>query len=389
VAWRDYATELPEHILGWPAALAAGGGLVVVALVRRRPAAIVLATFVVAYAAVVGSWAMRAERYLLPILPPLAVLAAMLPFEIAHSRRELAVAATSLLLAVSSLAARPAEARARRDPRTAAREWIEARCPPGAFLLMEAWGPDLLEPEDLWKLSPAGRSRVLARGGRPLYAIQYLPTYQTRPELANVYYDLALYPDADLVVLSSFVGDRFRADPQRFERPLALYRDVEGGWAKAAEFRPEPGSDAPTITIFAQARHVAPFSRRSEAPADLLPSARLAGLPGTAAFFTRLGLNYETFGFLRTAVACYECGLRASELPPGSLEGLAAGLGRCMLAQGRASEAADVVDGIAGECSYPAERQRILGFVRGLRAVAASPPAARPGAAGVPKEAER
>jgi hypothetical protein len=374
LAWREYASTLPRRVLGWPATAAAAAGLVAGAAVRRRPAAVILAAFVVAYAGVVGSWTMRSERYLLPLLPALVVLAAALPAELARARRAWVLAATTLVLAAPSLAKLPAVyARAGHDPRTAAREWIETRCPPGAFLWMEAWGPDLLEPEDLWKLSPATRQRFLARGARPLYAIQYLPTYQVQPELSDAYYDLALVPDADLVVLSSIVGDRFRAEPERFAREVRFYEELEHGWARVAQFAPEAGREGPTITLYAQPRRAAPFSRRPEAPDPTFLTAHLPpGFPGAALFYARLGLNYETFGFVRSAIACYEWGLRATDFPPTALESLAAGWGRCLLSQGRPGEAAEGIERLARRCPFAGERRRVLAFAEGLRSLAAS-----------------
>ena len=372
LAWRPYAEALPKHVLGWPVTLAAAAGLVVGAM-RRRRERIVVATFVVVYAAIVGSWAMHAERYLLPLLPPLVVLATAFLADILRGRRDAFLALATLLLAAPSLAGLPSVyAKAARDPRTAAREWIESRCPQGAFLLMEAWGPDLLEPEDLWKLPHATRTRFLDRRARPLYAIQYLPTYQVQPDLSDAYYDLDLFPDADLVVLSSIVGDRFRAEPERFSQEMRFYREVAQSWTHVAEFRPEPGREGPTITIFAQARHTAPFSRRAEAAdASRLTQPLPPGFPGTAFFYARLGMNYETFGFVESAAACYEYGLRSTEFPPGAMESLAAGLGRCRLLQDRSVEAAEEIRRIARACPYAGERRRIEAFAVGLQELAA------------------
>lgn len=380
LAWREYASALPSRALGWPIALAAAAGLVVATVVRRRPATAVLAAFVISYGLVVGSWSMRSERYLLPLVPPLLVLAATFVSDLARPRRGAWLPLATLALAVPSLAGLPAAyARGARDTRTAAREWIESRCPSGAFLLLEAWGPDLLEPEDLWKLPPASRERCLARSARPLYAIQYLPTYQVQPELSDAFYDTDLVPDADLVVLSSVVGDRFRAEPARFAREVRFYEGIEANWTRVAEFRPEAGLSGPTIRVFAQRRHAAPFSRRPEvADATELTSRLPPGFPGAAPFYARLGLNYETFGFIRTALACYECGLRATSFPPTTLEGLAAGMGRCLLAQRRPAEAADRMARLAQSCPFPAERRRILAFEEGLRALVTAPGAVLP-----------
>jgi 4-amino-4-deoxy-L-arabinose transferase-like glycosyltransferase len=76
-AWIYHAVRSLPDGLGWPLTLAAAGG-VGAALVRRRPADGLLLSFILPYYLLIGGAEIKFTRYLLPIIPPLLLLAARL-----------------------------------------------------------------------------------------------------------------------------------------------------------------------------------------------------------------------------------------------------------------------------------------------------------------------
>ncbi|HKQ57931.1 MAG TPA: glycosyltransferase family 39 protein, partial [Candidatus Eisenbacteria bacterium] len=75
--WLSYLRDWPLRVAGIPVAIASLSGLVWFTL-RREKWAVILAGFVVAYAVLVSSFAMKADRYLLPLLPAAFVFAGAL-----------------------------------------------------------------------------------------------------------------------------------------------------------------------------------------------------------------------------------------------------------------------------------------------------------------------
>ncbi len=179
---RAYAAEAPR-LFGWPVMIAAVAGAAV-GLARRRRATIPLLAFVVALLTVLCVAKTNTPRYLLPLFPPIVLLAALPIGELRQVSWRVVATCALLLPAVLALP-RAWAARAVTDPRSEARAWIESNVAPGSFLVMEAWGPDLLEPIDLWSLAPDVRDRFLERSPRPLYAILNLPSFQVMPELSE------------------------------------------------------------------------------------------------------------------------------------------------------------------------------------------------------------
>jgi hypothetical protein len=242
----------------------------------------------------------------------------------------------------------------RTDPRTLAREWIERELPNGSFLVMEAWGPELLSPNKVWLLSSMQRRYVIAHGARPIYAMVSLPMFEITPELSEAFYDLTLYPDADTFVLSNAIGTRYARNPDRYAQQIGFYAQLEKQFAKVAEFgSPEVGrreNDVPHITIYQRrGKNDVPFAKRKAVTG---PVALAEGLRrprhGEAAFFCELGLQYETFGFLSEAIDSYGRGLAVG--PSGmDLRELIHGTTRCLLGQKREADALHIVESFADQ----------------------------------------
>jgi 4-amino-4-deoxy-L-arabinose transferase-like glycosyltransferase len=123
-----------------PALLVAAAGLVV-ALVRRTRADLVLTVFCVVYLADLLTVDAHFDRYVLPLVPALGVLA---------GRIRSLVPVTVLLLAVPlTWSIRDARELTKTDARVVAHRWIQANLPKGARIAVDPSTPDL---EGYWVL---------------------------------------------------------------------------------------------------------------------------------------------------------------------------------------------------------------------------------------------
>ncbi len=361
-----YLRLLSMGALG-PIAFAAALAAMFVGVRRGRRDVIVVTSFLATALVTLGAWAMWAERYLLPVLPAWLALAAWLAGDVLARRgRALGVAAGLLVVASGAVGLPRVAERLETDPRTAAREWIEGHVPGGAFLLLEAWGPDLLEPEDLWVMPVELRRRAVDRGGRPLYLVQYLPTYQSQPELSEAFYDLELFPEVDVIVLTGDIGERYLAEPDRFAHQVAFYEDVRRGFAEVLRFE-ATGREDRWVAIYARPHVSQTFTDRAAplGPQPLRPDRRRP-IAGEAAWFAKLALNYETFGFLDEAVASYEASLRVEGSPPATVLGAATGLARCHGSRGETDRAKAALRAAAQLCEGRPEADRLREMAQDL-----------------------
>jgi 4-amino-4-deoxy-L-arabinose transferase-like glycosyltransferase len=377
ISWGWYVRSLARDLAGWPVAVAAGAG-VVLAVRRARTgrrsdcAPLVPGLYAIFMLAIVGSWAMKADWYLMPVLPGVLVLAVWGLRELAglsprlgrnpRTRRTVFVLGV-LLLAAPSLTALPARlAPPPEDPRAAARRWIETNCPAGAFILAEPYGPLLVDAT--WRLStePDLWDAIGERfATRREYAIQHLPMLQVRPETSAPFYDPSLYPDVDLIITSRDISARYRREPERFANQLAFYRSLERAFTRVAEFPPDESVE-PEIVVWFNPHQTRPFGYRETVlgPGLLeVPPAELSGQESE--FLANLGMNYETFGFFDEAVRAYEGGARYPFPPGRQIEWkLISGLVRCRLAKGDTTGAVEMLGEAADRTSVRGNREAFL-----------------------------
>lgn len=361
-----YLIALARWILGPLGALAGLIGALHV-FQRRTTPGVPLVSFVVMVLIVIGGWSTRADRYILNIVPALWVLAALPAAELGKRRRWVGVAAGLALIVSSAWALPSVYSRTRPSTRSLACNWIEEKIPEGAFLLMEAWGPDLLEPDDLWTdLSRESRAIALD-SGRPIYAVQVLPMFQTAPELSEAFYDVPLHPDADLVVLSSDVSDRYRREPERFARQLQFYREVERVYTRMAQFD-EASGPGPTITIYLRTDRRSTFARRGEraGPQPLRDGLRRPA-EGESSWYQHLGLNYESFGFRAEALEAYARALASPRVRPSVAMRVGKGMARCYLSVEDRAGAASAMRQAAEACAGTSESRVLMRMMAELQ----------------------
>lgn len=143
-------------VQGLPNAL--GIGLTVVsiigvlyALLRHRREDILIASFVLFYIGYIGSWKVGVDKYLLPLLPFLTLLAASWICEVLYgiSRSSFLMKSWLILLAVLCILEPLARSvyndflLTQKDTRTTAKEWIEENIPPGAKIALDAGNFDV------------------------------------------------------------------------------------------------------------------------------------------------------------------------------------------------------------------------------------------------------
>jgi 4-amino-4-deoxy-L-arabinose transferase-like glycosyltransferase len=191
-----FAAELWEAL--GPALIVAVAGLVLaVAAARRNRADLVLSSFVLAYFASLLTIDAHFDRYVLPLVPPLAVLAG----------RVRSLAPVTLLLLVVPLTWSVQEARelTLTDTRVVAQRWIERNLPPDAAIAADPSAP------------PFGRPSVLRFE---------LPRPGERPDPRR---DVAALRRAGIryVVVTGAVTERVRAARDHYPAESRFYDELD------------------------------------------------------------------------------------------------------------------------------------------------------------------
>src|SRR5207253_4294103 len=206
------------HGLG-PALIVAALG-VVVALVRRSRVDLVLVSFVVVYFVDLMTLRAHFDRYVLPLVPPLAVLAG----------RFRALAPVTLLLLVVPLTwtIRDDKRLTRADTRVVAAHWIERHIPPGTRIAADASTPQVTG------------LRVL-----PLQ----LPG-PGRPFDGNRSLDRLRHQGIQLVIVSGAVTDRVTEARDRYPRESAFYEQLAESARRVYYLAPGDRYAGPWVAIY-------------------------------------------------------------------------------------------------------------------------------------------
>ena len=201
--------------------------------------------FTAAYLAIILFWRMRADRYLLPLVPvwiALGSIGLIQSWEAsARFLRERwpkippAFADAGLTLIVLVVCFEPLlgsidyqRSYALPDTRVLAKEWISEKYPKGAIVAMAPLGIDLKPPH--------------AELPIPYAVIQF--------ERYAPFYDTRWYEDVDLVVGSTFDYDRFLQDTSRYRNFLQFYDSLRSDWHLQFEIAPSHNQPGPNIWIY-------------------------------------------------------------------------------------------------------------------------------------------
>jgi 4-amino-4-deoxy-L-arabinose transferase-like glycosyltransferase len=369
--WIYYAQTMTGKLIGWPAALFALGGLIYATLVRKHISALVMAAFVIPYLVAVSTWSMHAERYLLPVLPPLLVFAAVAIGRLAGmipenwNRPKTKTALVSVLIAVTAwpvVAGYPAYLRTiRYDSRTFAADWIESSIPAGSYLVTEAYGPQVFKPQNVSQVNSRIRDKVIERKkGSRQYAVLQMPMFQTVPERSGVFYDFILYENVDYFITTGSVKQRYADQPALFARQMAFYDSLETTCRKITEVTPGQGGGS-TITVYKNLRNTMPFAARDVvAPPMPLRTVGKAFTGSEELYYNSVGLNYEVFTFLPEAIASYDMAFRYPVTRPASFKNLVLRKTRCLLALDELAAAVDYLDVMIPQSPTPPIRDQLI-----------------------------
>ena len=252
------AYSLPAA-MGWPLYLLALAGLVW-ALAARGAREIILLAFAVPYLLVIVTWSSRFERYVVPLLPCLLLLAAVAVVKGVGwlaARKPLAERwgprlPSAVLASVALLFIAPALGRvaayhhllAQPDTRMLGADWIERQVPPRTRIALEPYSLTLPVADRqlreapgslaaLQQVTPAG-----AQGREEGYWLVRLDTYDL---------DRLLRDGVQYVVLSGFVYQRHRQACDRYPDACRFYVELER--RSQLVFSVSPGVDDATLRV--------------------------------------------------------------------------------------------------------------------------------------------
>jgi 4-amino-4-deoxy-L-arabinose transferase-like glycosyltransferase len=249
-----YFLETLPRAFGWMLLICGVVGIIW-GIIRRSASTLILVVFTALSLIIVTSWAMRADRYLIPVFPAVAILAALGCVEVAEAARKkfnapmakvsrLFVAILILpligpILTYQKMLTLP-------DTRTVAREWITSHCPRNAAI---ATGPAGVE---------------LPEGMYVKFQIPFSPTIS---ENLYPFYDTRWYEDLDLVIATDVDYARFVREPQRFGGMIAYFDTLKSGWTAALRLDRDDLHTGPAIWLYKY-----PGTRRDTFPGSMLRS---------------------------------------------------------------------------------------------------------------------
>lgn len=210
---------------------------IAMAVLRRRRVEIVLVSFPIVLYVYLARQLLIFERFVLPALPVLAVLAAAVLHvavrrAVASPRRQGPVFAAIVLLVVlpSTISAiRFDWLLTQSDTRTLAKAWIETNVPEGSKVLAHGNGPEL---------AGNGHTAPLSRRSFALTEVGTTELEDEPPE----HYEAEGF---SYVVTSSFSTDRRLLDEAEDARRQAYFADLAQRWEVVAAFRPHGSAEPP------------------------------------------------------------------------------------------------------------------------------------------------
>jgi hypothetical protein len=267
----------------------AGIGLLLVSLIlglaglRRAAPAVTVWLYLLGFALPVAVARVEAARYLVALLPAVAVLAAAAVFDLAErvggrTRRLLRTMLLLALLLPVAVAGVAAAAVGSRYTRIAARRWCETHLGPRDLILAEVYTAQLpsldaramVEGSPIFQAAgPEARRRYLQRSWFHVVPVPLsvvgpcaslvqpgqgppvdVPIFAHVADVNQIFYDPRLFARADYVLTSSAVRGRYEADPVRYGVEAHLYRLLDSTAVVAARFAPHGDVAGPTIVIY-------------------------------------------------------------------------------------------------------------------------------------------
>lgn len=248
--WYNVTPNLTGAIGGVALALAVAG--LCWALWRRTRLDLIVAPYVILYFVYIGTWKELADRYLLPIVPLLLLLAVRLGVDLAtraRPRSRLVVTAAVAVVLGVAIALPLADSIAfdrtlsGTDTRRVAREWIQDNVPAGSLIAVENYTAPLVPEDDLDHYRAAGLDPVAYR-----LLLLRLPA----PDTPDVDRDLGRLrrESVDHVLVSSRIYDRVLAAPEVYPTAVEFYERLDAEAELVKEFLPGPGERGPVLKLY-------------------------------------------------------------------------------------------------------------------------------------------
>ncbi len=221
------------------------------ALWRRTRFDVLVVPYVLGYYIYIGTWTALADRYLLPIIPLLIVLAMRFIVEVVglrpRARRAVVPLAVAVLVAafLVPLAASIEFDRELSGPdmRVVAKQWIETHLPQGTSIAVETHGPPLVGAEAAADYRTAGVDAV---------AYQVTRLELPAPATPDGSRELAALrtQGVEYVVVSGAVFERVLAAAEVYPVAAEFYRRLDAESELVKEFRPGPGERGPVLKVY-------------------------------------------------------------------------------------------------------------------------------------------
>jgi len=221
------------------------------ALWRHTAVDLLLAPYALAYFVYISTWSELADRYLLPIIPLLLLLAVRLCLEVVALRpaaRRVAAPVVALVLAAALVAPLAGSLAFDRelsggDTRERAKAWVESTVPAGSVIATENYGPPLVRMRDKQYYRSAGLKT-------PAYGILRLRLPAPGVPNRSHTIDWLREKNADYVIVSAKVYDRVLAAADAYPEIAAFYRGLDAEAELVRTFAPGRGERGPVLKVY-------------------------------------------------------------------------------------------------------------------------------------------
>ena len=258
LGYVHYLVSVLPDAIGWPALLAGFIGLALA--LRSGPEQRVALWGMLPYLVVLGGLSTHFDRYVLPVILPLALGCALLlgQWRQRWPRRAWAASVTAVLLLILPIRGTATYHRVQAAPGTQelAAEWLESHMDRAQeTLATERYGPDLIRDQReqlstdpaFARMNPDQQARLR---NRPFYRILDIPMYSMRTELTAYYYDLRHYLAYDWLVISGAVRNRYLGDREKFPHQADFYDLLEQLAPPAWSIQPRGKVRGPALWIY-------------------------------------------------------------------------------------------------------------------------------------------
>ncbi len=239
--------SLPQN-LGWPLLVSSLGSAIYLVLERKR-ANWVLLSFPILYFALISPMAMRDDRYIFPMFPPLILIGSIGLFKFWDGTQKYLnerkwgmfagspgsrftfgiVCGLIILIPPFSQTWKYQKDAGLTNTRAVVKAWIIKNIPLGSVV---ASGPFAVE-------LPKGRFLNLP-----------IPFNAGNTEQTVPFYDPAWYEDIDLVITSDYDYGRYEQEPERFHDILRFYDTLRTRWTLVYETKPNDTTSGPTFWLY-------------------------------------------------------------------------------------------------------------------------------------------